>query len=179
MMAEEGREPRRTSAWAGLVQTLVDANKPADGADGADHVICGHDHHDHHYDGMSPLPVSVAHHNIENKDAHLVAQLTTVLPQEVPLTTADGDNSDSPTTSFDGSDQGLRNRREMFSGVKKDGSTSTSTGTGMRQESYYLRGVVEAERDERLLCIINDCIPGDQTVAVIFILSLEMCRRVP
>lgn len=37
-------------------------------------------------------------------------------------------------------------------------------GKSMRQESYYLRGVVEADRDTKLLSTIADCIPGNQLV---------------
>lgn len=36
-----------------------------------------------------------------------------------------------------------------------------ATSEGMRQESYYLRGVVEEERDKDLLSTIANCIPGD------------------
>lgn len=68
-----------------------------------------------------------------------------------------GGGEDSPVTSIDDSDRGA-NRREMFAGSKGDGTNSSSKG--MRQESYYLRGVVEAERDADMLATIAECIPG-------------------
>lgn len=40
---------------------------------------------------------------------------------------------------------------------------SCSGSKGMRQESYYLRGPVEPERDEKLLATIAACIPGNET----------------
>lgn len=166
IFAEEGREPQKPSALAGLVQCIVGASKP-----GADDAICGDGHRN---DGMSlsPLPplldVPVARHNIGPRDFHLPGRPNThtnsngdtIMTEGGALMMTDGDNWDSPDTSFDGSDRVPKNRREMFSGVKEDGSSST--GTAIRQESYYLRGVVEAERDERLLGTIKDCIPGDQ-----------------
>ncbi|CAM9699290.1 unnamed protein product [Scytosiphon promiscuus] len=45
------------------------------------------------------------------------------------------------------------------------GSKGTSTSTSMRQESYYLRGPIEPERDETLLATIAACIPGRSLVA--------------
>lgn len=42
-----------------------------------------------------------------------------------------------------------------------NGDGNGSSATGMRQESYYLRGAIEADRDRDLLATITDCIPGD------------------
>lgn len=41
------------------------------------------------------------------------------------------------------------------------GDGSGSSNQGMRQESYYLRGAIEADRDRDLLATIADCIPGN------------------
>lgn len=60
----------------------------------------------------------------------------------------------SPVTSIDDSDRGVSDRRHTFSGVGAD-------GCGMRQESLYLRGVVEEERDQDLLSTIKECIRGE------------------
>lgn len=40
------------------------------------------------------------------------------------------------------------------------GDGNGSSPKGMRQESYYLRGAIEADRDRGLLATIADCIPG-------------------
>lgn len=37
---------------------------------------------------------------------------------------------------------------------------SSEGSTGMRQESYYLRGVIDERRDNKMLATIADCIPG-------------------
>lgn len=41
-----------------------------------------------------------------------------------------------------------------------DGDGNGSCTKGMRQESYYLRGKIEADRDCELLATIADCVPG-------------------
>lgn len=64
----------------------------------------------------------------------------------------------SPVTSIDDSDRGL-DRRERFAGSKDGGVNGASTA--MRQESYYLRGIVEEERDANFLATIAACIPGE------------------
>lgn len=43
------------------------------------------------------------------------------------------------------------------------GDGNGSNNKGMRQESYYLRGAIEADRDRDLLATIADCIPGNST----------------
>lgn len=146
MADEEGTHLRSPSALAGLVQAVVD-NKKSSGNHNVFHVL-------------PPLNVTkTADQQVPSPES-----LEAGLEKEAPLLclhpsasgTSEEDNPDSPSTSMDGSDQGLVNRRQMFSGKNEDGST------GMRQESYYLRGVVEAERDESLLRTISDCIPGAQ-----------------
>lgn len=66
----------------------------------------------------------------------------------------------SPTDSVDDSDR--TDRRQRFAGLgglDADGDVDRSNA-GMRQESYYLRGRVEEDRDAQLLNTIEDCIPG-------------------
>ena len=45
-------------------------------------------------------------------------------------------------------------------GAGGDGNDSSSSSKGMRQESYYLRGVIEADRDKKLVATIASCLPG-------------------
>lgn len=67
-----------------------------------------------------------------------------------------GDGGEESTETSPGSDaSGEGGRRARFSGAQ--GAISKE----MRQESYYLRGVVEAERDADLLSTIAECIPGE------------------
>lgn len=44
-----------------------------------------------------------------------------------------------------------------------------------RQESYYLRGVVEEHKDKALLSTIANCIPGDFVFVYLFYLSAAQC----
>ncbi len=52
----------------------------------------------------------------------------------------------------------LGDTRGAGAGAGGDGNGSSSKG--MRQESYYLRGVIEADRDENFVATIANCIPG-------------------
>lgn len=47
-----------------------------------------------------------------------------------------------------------------------NGDGNDSSSNVMRQESYYLRGAIEADRDRDLLATIADCIPGNVTAGV-------------
>lgn len=68
----------------------------------------------------------------------------------------DGDITPGASPGLDDSDDSVDgSRRALFRG--RTGGNSK----GMRQESYYLRGVVEAERDRDLLSVIANCLPGE------------------
>lgn len=88
----------------------------------------------------------------------------------------DGDNSrcsgstiNSNSNSY-GSDQGpeetcdssgpTSSRPVQMGGTQQDDGGKDSPCKMMRQESYYLRGQIEADRDKNFLTTIADCIPG-------------------
>lgn len=74
--------------------------------------------------------------------------------EKLAVTAGDG-GEESPETSPGSDASGEGGRRARFSGAQR------AISKGMRQESYYLRGVVEAERDADLLSTIAKCIPGE------------------
>lgn len=57
-----------------------------------------------------------------------------------------------------GHSEELESSKPRLLGDTGDGNGSSSKG--MRQESYYLRGAIEADRDRDLLATIAECIPG-------------------
>lgn len=77
-----------------------------------------------------------------------------------------------------GGGQGPREERESSSGSGDlesskpirlgdtqggNGDGSSSSSKGMRQESYYLRGAIDEDRERDLLATIAECIPGNTT----------------
>lgn len=58
----------------------------------------------------------------------------------------------------------LESSKPIRLGDAQGGDGVGSSSKGMRQESYYLRGAIEAERDRDLLATIADCIPGTMTL---------------
>lgn len=66
----------------------------------------------------------------------------------------------------EGSSSGIESSAPVMLGDTHRGSGDgdTSIGSkGMRQESYYLRGLIEPEKDKKLLATIASCIPGKDT----------------
>ncbi|CAM9222615.1 unnamed protein product [Ectocarpus sp. 4 AP-2014] len=76
----------------------------------------------------------------------------------------------APPACGSGSDAGQgREEDDFFAEPPSSGPVllggSSEGSTGMRQESYYLRGVIDEGRDNKMLATIADCIPGRQLVA--------------
>lgn len=93
--------------------------------------------------------------------------------ENLPPTCGDGDNDDrkgggsGSTSSSCGNGQGSEERcpspgttTSTVGGTQQGGGGGDSSPQMMRQESYYLRGAIEADRDKNFLKTIADCIPG-------------------